>query len=318
MALKLERSTPQPVAQTAVPQRAAPQMEKSTPQATPTPALPVRATPVKIPTAVGAKPAPVLPTYAEMVEQLEPLIQKQLEEVKQVLLQKKIEPKDFKAIYSVDITGREVQVCLACGQIGHNFRPTMVRQQNPEINMLSESLVVFLEVASRLGTSYGVIVYDEDVLPLREVLPPANNQADNATVLSRFDAFRLRKSNPDLGDRAWMAQELQRWQPSDATRKVSGEPSDRHALETAQAMLQKAGPAPARGVTVTKSQVPKASMKGLEAIAKGKGVKVSGIAVGKDAQAVSHAMFAKTAIAPTMHDVRARIGEGMKALVEQA
>lgn len=316
MALKFER--PPTVMQSAAPQRAQPAMQPQQPVAArPTPAapLPVRTSPIKIPAALGAKAPPVLPSYTEMVEKLEPLIQKQLDEVKQVMLQKQVEPKDFKAIYSVDITGREVQVCLACGRIGHDYMPTMVRQQNPEINMLSESLVVFLEVASRLGISYGVIVYDEDVLPLRDVIPPANNQTDNATVLQRFDAFRLRRDCPDLGDRAWMAAEMAKWQPSDASRRVSGEPSDRHALETAQAMMQKAGPAPARGVTVTKSQVPKASMKGLEAIAKGKGVKVSGIAVGKDAQAVSHAMFAKTAIAQTMHDVRERIGEGMKSLI---
>lgn len=280
--------------------------------------LPARAEPIKIPMTASAKKLAPLPGYEELRENLEPLIEKQLAEVKQVLLQKGVSPADVKIVYAIDITGSEIQVCLACGQIGHNFRPTMVRQENPEINMLSESLVVFLEVASRLGLSYSVVAYDEEVLPLRELLPPANNQAERAATLSRFDSFRRRHKTPDITDREWMAREMPKWNPADATKKVVGDPNDKRALDTAQALLLKAGDAAVRGVTVSKSQIPKTSLLGFEAMLKGKGIKAAGIAVGANAPAAARAMFQKTDTAQNNHILREKMGKSMSLIVEQA
>ncbi len=274
---------------------------------------------IKIPAGISAKKTAPAPSYLEMVEQLEPLIQKQLAEVKAVMDQRGLGPDDVQMVSALDITGREVSVCLACGVIGHDYQPTIVRQENPEIDMFVEKIVVDLEVASRLGIALGLLAYDDEgVLKLRDVNPPSSS-ADRAKITERFQAFRKRHTAPNVTDPKWIAEERERWVPSDATRKVKGEPDDRLCLDTAQKMLAKTGrESRVRGVTIAKSQVPAQSLKGLEAVMKGKGIQLSGTAVGQEAANVARAMFAKTSIAPTMHDLREHTGKAMAALVAQA
>jgi hypothetical protein len=323
-----------------------PQEHVTTPQAQPAPAVePARQTAVAAPAAVLPDARPQLvalpvnvqqaqraprPGYAEMVAQLEPMIQAQLAEVMAVIEAKGIKPGDVNMVYAPDITGDEVSVCLACGFVGHNYQPTLVRTQNPEIDMLTESVVVFLEVASRAGINHGLIAYDDQgVIVLREV-KATGNTTERGLLAERFQKFRDRYGRIELRanqvsgdfrkgkvvDQAWLQQERAAWKPSDASRKVAGEPDDKLAVDTLTQLLAKSpGSGAVKGATLVKSQTPRASVKSVEAVAKAKGIVLSGIAVGKDRDQIRRTFFRHTAEAANMHALRESVGAGInKAL----
>jgi hypothetical protein len=287
-----------------------------------------RPTPVVVPASVGQLKAAPKASYLEMVEHLETSIQEQLAAVKAVMDSKGLGPDDVQFAYAIDITGKEISVCLACGIVGHDYQPTMVRQENPEIDMLNESLVVFLEVASRLGVAHALVAYDDTgVLTLRPMAAPAT-ATERGQLSDRFQKFRNRFAKVMVGgqlrpgmsaDPAWVKAEAAVWKPSDATRKVAGEPDDRAALDEIH-KLYAAYPIKAqlRGATFAKSQVPASSLKSFVGLSAAKDIKLSGIAVGKDAAQIKASFFGSTEVAPTMHDLRKHIGGGIKRLVDQA
>jgi hypothetical protein len=249
-------------------------------------------------------------SYAEMKAQLAPVIEVQLKALEGI--------HQPATVFDVDVTGHEVQVCLACGRIGHDYRPTMVRQDNPEINMLSEFFVVGNEIAKRRGKPYGWIVHDEEVLVLRPVAAPGEGE-DDEIVLRRFEAFLKRHDIKTIKDGTimqWMAAEMAKWNPADATRKLVGEPADRRAIDTAQKLFADSGHQGSKGLIVAKGQPSKAGLRSLEAISNSNGIKVTGIAVGKQAQNVARTMFGKTLIAPDMHDLKMNVGAAIAAVAQ--
>ncbi len=78
-----------------------------------------RPPPLVMPATTAQIQAAPRPGYAEMVEQLEPLIQAQLAEVKAAMDAKGLGPDNVQFVYAIDITGKEISVCLACGIVGH-------------------------------------------------------------------------------------------------------------------------------------------------------------------------------------------------------
>lgn len=268
-------------------------------------------------------------TYLEMVEANQKLIQSQTEALKQVLNEKQITPADFTMMYGIDITGDELSVCLACGQVGHDYQPTKVRTENPEIDMLAESVVVFMEVAARAGVKFGVLAYDDGgVLTLRAP-KIASTSAERAEITARFSKFKDRFTGSKISgklvkgdmviDQAWLNAEKKNWKPGDANRQMAGEPDDRNAIDTAARLCSEAKGTPGLcGLMIAKSQKPKSSLAGAEAVANTRGLVLSGIAVGKNGGEIRKSMFGKTSHAPTMHDLRAHLGQGTKDLVSQA
>lgn len=298
--------------------RPAPEMQRARPMpvsAQPQPLLFVAAQP-------AAKPAP-RPDYDEMVEHLEPMIQRQLAEVQRALLERGLRPEDVQLVYAIDITGRETSVCLACGIEGHDFQPTQVRLEALAIDMLTESLVVFQEVASRLGAKYGLLAYDDGgVLVLRRV-SAASSPTTRANAAARFQAFRDRFGKVQLQtgalrsgvvvDKAWLAAEAKSWVPSDASRAVVGQAQDVLAINTvAQIKDPHGGPCLA---VFAKNQAPTTALRTAELLANRNGIALSGVAVGSQAP---RNFLKHTVVAPTMHDLRTHLGRGLKLAIDQA
>jgi hypothetical protein len=255
------------------------------------------------------------PGYDEWLAKLEPLIQSQLAEVQAVMNEKKLTPADVSMVYGIDITGRETSVCLACGIEGHDFQPTKVRKENPAIDMLQESLIVFQEVAARAGIRYGLMAYDDKgVFKLKDV-GGAGTTGDRGLIAERFLGFRKRFVTPDITDPKWIAQEKARWVPSDANRKMAGEPDDTAAINVLSQMLK--GSAGPMGAVVTKSHVPKTSLRTQSLIAKSSGVMLQGIAVGERRAEVAKSMFDKTNQAVNMHALKGEIGKAITGVIAQ-
>lgn len=263
--------------------------------------------------------APVRPwTYEEIISepQNEALIAAQVAEIRRVMLEKGLEPAKTGMTFLVDTTGHQVSVCLACGVEGHNFRPTMVRRANPEINMLDEFVSVTREIANRVGMNYSIVAYDEEVLPLREFGPPTNT---GETELKRFQMFRerhpdLKKTIVDGVVQAWMNDEIKKWNPSDATRKVVGEPADQMAFSAAERLLA-TNPGGLKGVVVAKAKAP-VSIRPIENVLAAKQIRAAGVAVGQEAQQAAAMMFRNTIVTPDMHGLRTKVGPSVVSMME--
>lgn len=259
-----------------------------------------------------------------MVEHLEPLIAAQTAALTATLEGRK--PQDVSVVYAIDITGKEVSVCLACGIVGHDFQPTVVRQDNPEIDMMTESIAIFLESASRVGIKAGVMAYDDSGVFVLQAPGSSLDAAARAKIAGDFQKFKDRFAkvtlnngavrNGTVTDQNWLKTEAARWKPSDANRRVVGQPDDKHAAQVAKEMLAKADGV--KGVVFMKSQVPRESLRGVEATLKSAGVTASGIAVGAQAQLVKASFFARTTVASNMHTARNQQAEALKQLLGQA
>jgi hypothetical protein len=293
-----------------------PEAEKEKATETPLgPGLRTRPSPLILPS-LQPKKELVHEGYLEMVERLEPAIVAQLEKVKQVALAEGLDPQDLRLLYTIDITGNQRSVCVNCGRPTCRNFGKLYRTPNAEVDLLSDSLVVFMEVASRLGAKFGLIAYDEQVCPLRDV-GPATNAADRAQVISRFLAFRNRREHPDPANRAWLQAMLKKWQPSDREKPAAGQPADRHALRVGAQMLNEAEGDAVKGLILAKGQIPRTPLRGFEGELKASGIELSGLAVGKNAAEIRRSMFTKTGTAHDTHEIRDHIGDRIEALLEK-
>lgn len=255
--------------------------------------------------------APVLrkESYPERVARLAPLIEMQVEQVRALADARGLDPTDFRVIYSFDISGEAGEVCAFCGREGCQYRPTAYLKENREIDLLKDAVTIAQEVATSLGISYGMIAYDDDLIPLREVLPP-DDLSDRAALLSLFSKFKDRKNKPDITDRAWLDEMLAKWTIDDKYRNVAGQPADAGAMELAiKLMKASSGDGPA-GLMLAKSQKPKSSMRPLEAQARRANMTPAGLAVGKEAPDVARNMFSKTLQVKENHGLVETIGSG--------
>lgn len=302
------------------PQRAtqpAPQPNSGAGVATLQGSLAPRPAPIAVPT-MKAATAPERQTYAEIATRLEPLVAEQVAELIAVMEAKGLEPADTRMVFAFDITGDQRQVCSFCGRHGCGYRPVNYRTQNVEIDLLEDSMVVFLETARRVGISYGLTAYDEQVLPLRDVQRPSESAGEHETIIQRYRAFKNRHSYPDPANRAWLDQQLAKWQPEMATQSMAGEANDASALKIGRTMLERGEGEGAMGLMVSKSVAPRASLKSQELILAAKKIHVVGVAVGKNAPAVAAAMFKDTAQAGDGHALRENIGRRMIALLDKS
>ena len=91
--------------------------------------------------------------YREAALRLEPEIAKQAAATAAVATDKGLKPGDLKLLFEVDITGSQKSVCVNCGNPACRNFGKLYRTQNTQIDLLSDSIVVFLEVASRIGVT---------------------------------------------------------------------------------------------------------------------------------------------------------------------
>lgn len=268
--------------------------------------------------AINAKERPVEAGYEEHLERLEEVIEQQaaaiVEQVAEIAAEKGLEPKDVTLVWSLDITGRQDVVCSYCGRPSCTFRPVQYRTRNPEVDLLGDSITVFQEAAARAGVKYGIIVYDEEVLVLRDPAT-AGDQAERADTLSRYTQFRDRHDYPDPKSRAWLDQALAKWNPADASRRVSGDPADGRMFEAAFKIFQQVGGA-LKSMVVAKSVEPRGGIRGFEVRAKQAGIQMTGLAVGQRADAVAGRFLSRTLVAPDAHQLREKVGDGIKASLE--
>lgn len=267
---------------------------------------------------VGAEAAPQQAAYQEHLERLEKEIEEQVaivtEQVKEIAEEKGLSPSDVTLVWALDITGKADVVCSFCGRPSCTYRPVMYRTKNPEVDLLGDSITVFQEAASRAGVKYGMIVYDEDVLVLRDPNVGAD-EAERATTLARYTAFRNRHEYPDPNNRGWLDKMLAKWNPADASRRVAGDPADARMFETGFKIFDEAGGA-LKAMIVVKAVEPRQGLRGVELRAKGKGIQLTGMAVGRRAMEVAPRLLSNTVVAPDAHELREKVGEGIKASLD--
>lgn len=264
------------------------------------------------------KAAPVRQAHLDMIGRLEPVIAAQVAEVMAVMEAEGLGPEDVQVLFSWDTTGDEKIVCSFCGREGCGYRPVMYKTKNVEIDLLEDSFVVATEVATRLGIQWGAIVYDEDVLVLRELDTPGERAAaDNQQALDRWRAFVNRHEYPDPTNRAWLDERLAAWRPEHATTSVKGTPDDKHMFTVAQKMFAQKKTDGMRGLTLAKSQVPASSLKAQEPLFKAKKLRLHGMAVGAKADQIKNGMWSKTDTVPDPHVAREMIGKRIKTLIKK-
>lgn len=269
---------------------------------------------VRIAEMIGA-PTRKRESYPERVSRLQSLIDMQVDLVRKAADGDGIDLTDYKIMYAFDISGEATEVCAFCGRQGCQYRPVAVLKENREIDLLKDAVTVAQEVATRLGISYGLLAYDDDIIPLREVMPP-DDLADRAGVLGLFAKFKDRKDKPDITDRKWLDEMLAKWDISMKYRDVKGEPCDKAMAELSQKMLlsaQASGPA---ALMLTKSQKPKSSLRPIEAGFKQAHIATTALSVGKDAKVNARNMFAKTLEVPENHGLVENIGAGTSSALE--
>jgi hypothetical protein len=268
--------------------------------------------------AVNLAAASVNPwTYEEIVGQPHnaALIAASVKEIQKVMMVKGLDPAGTGVTFMVDITGHQVSVCLACGVEGHDYMPTMVRRLNPEVNMLDEYVSVAHAIASKVGMNFSIVTYDEEVLPLRDFGPPAN---DGERVLQRFQMFRERHEGLDktivngvIQD--WMVKEMAKWTPADNTKQLVGQPNDTQAIGIAEKLM--GGSDGLKGVMLAKAKAP-VSIRPFEAKLQAKGIKATGVAVGAQAEQAAPQMFRQTLVIKNMHDLRGQVAPSVVSMLE--
>jgi hypothetical protein len=294
--------------------------EKETPKTAPNPKLAPRTFHIS---KVAEAEKPVEALYEEHLERLEQVIEEQtqqvVEEVQQIAEKHGLDPSDVTLVGVWDITGKDQIKCVYCGRPTCTFRPQIYRVKNPEIDLIGDSITVFQEAASRAGAKYAMMVYDDqDVLVLREPNVAAD-QDERAQALSRYTEFRDRIQYPDYNSRGWMDEMLQKWTPDQQFTRKTGDPLDQKALETTFKVFDAAGGA-LKMMMMVKSLPPKMGFRGVEVQGKAKGIAMTGVAVGRQAEYIAPRLFTNTLVAPDLHEVRERMGaaiaEGAKQLEE--
>jgi hypothetical protein len=265
------------------------------------------------------KAAPLRESMQQILERLEPLIASQVQQVQAVLEEKGLGPADVNVMFAWDITGDEKQVCSFCGRHGCGYRPVMYQTQNVEIDLLEDAKVAAAEIATRLGVSFGEMVYDDkNALVLREIVTPSESAAaENVMSLSRFRAFRNRLQYPDPANRAWLDAQLAKWQPADATTQVTGAPDDRGMLMISQKVFAQAPGQGPKALIVAKSQVPKDGLRGQEIMLGNAGIALGGLAIGRNAAQVAQVFLKDTMVVPDLHQAREKVGERLASLIEE-
>ncbi len=303
---------------TAVETKAEPKMQ-STPEKE---VAPVRdhARAVAVPKVATAKK--IEPTlYEEHLERLQEVIeeaaQEIAEEVAAVAEAQGLKPEDVTIVWALEITGRADVVCSYCGRPACTYRPVTYRTKNPDVDLLGDSITVFQEAAAKAGVRYGIVVYDEEVLVLREP-GKADERKERETTFSRYNAFRDRHEYPDPTNRGWLDQRLAKWTPEDARRPQAGEPADKQALDITTKVLDKdEGKIKALAVAKSCTARPKVSFKGPQAVLKAKGISVASIIVGPQARPGAD-LFTPTHLAPDGHELREKVGVTVKSAVSKA
>jgi hypothetical protein len=268
-----------------------------------------------------AQLAPKPWTYQEIIHANAPLIESMVAQTRKAMLANGVDPAQSSMVFGLDVIGHEVSKCLACGMIGHDYQPIVVRQLNPAIDMIDEHIAVTNEYAKRVGfKKYSIIGVDEQVLPLREFGPPAN---DGDAVLKRLRAFRERHDNLEKTEvvdgvtEAWMLEKLAKYNSIDASLKTTKVnklvTNDRRFLSMGQDLLN-AEPG-WKGLMYVKGQA-SVSLRPFETQLKGAGIKSVGNAVGRSAAAVATSMFSQTIVTPEMHDLKSQLGPALLRLVQ--
>lgn len=198
----------------------------------------------------------------------------------------------------------------------------MFAKANAEIELLEEDFVVATQALARSGVSYSAIVYDEDILVLRDMGKPGEAGKavqDLELELQRFRAFKNRKSFPDPANRDWLNQKLAAWKPEHAYQPVAGQANDLGMFEAQRKIFAEN---PGRGgpklFLLATSVAPTTGLQGQEFALKKMGVVSTAIAVGKTGEAIAGQLFEETVVAHDAHDTREMVGGRIAKLVEMA
>ncbi len=255
-------------------------------------------------------------SYEEMIESPfnQALIETSAAAIRKTMLDKGQDPSNTTIVFGLDITGRETSVCTACNIEGHDYKPKLIRRDNPEINMLDEYFAITRAIGIKAGLKFGMVVWDEEVLPVRGI--ESTNSGDYE--LNMFRMFRQRHAEDTERVivngvmQGSMAEELARWKPEDATTKKVGEPDDGLAFSIIGKMM--AAYEGNKWTMVAKSQAP-VSIRPYEAKLRLNDIKASSIAVGEKADQVAPLLFKRTQRTYNMHGLKAQIAPAVLSLV---
>ncbi len=263
--------------------------------------------------AMVQKQEKVQETYFEMVERLEEEIQLQVEQVKEVLLESVEKKGDVEFMYVLDVSDVENQVCVNCGRPECTNYAQKYRVKTPEINLLFDSIVTFMETAERLGIRYGVIAYDDEVAPIRPL--GGAGEHDNERVLRRLYSFKERKAYPSRFDSKWLKKQWDTYTPDKAFQTTVVKAADKPAIGMAAQMFRSGEDRNAH-ILVGKANLPDSSLRAVDFAMKKNDIKIRGIAIGKNAAKIAPRMFVKTEQAKDLHAVREQMGQRMKNALE--
>lgn len=322
---KPEGPVPQPEPQKLVPAAPKPVLQPATAMLKPAGPAPT----LRVPSSVRMTATATAPTLAPqreaapvMLKRLEQLIQAQVLEIAAVLEREHLKPEDVQATVAFNIVGTQDRVCSFCGRPGCGYRPVIYAKQNAEIDLLEDDFLVATQAMARAGISYAAVVYDEDVLVLREMGPPTNaaDTVPNVELeMQRFRAFKNRKTYPDPTSSAWLAQMLAKWKPEHAYTPVAGKADDLGAINTVRQIFSKS---PGRGgpkfFVLATSVPPTTGLSGQEFGLKKAGIIPNAMAVGKNADSFSDSLFSDTAVVHDAHQAREMIGNRVASLVKLA
>ena len=257
--------------------------------------------------------------YHEMVERLAPQITEQVaqveaaqekaraaqpEAVKQVEAAPAWTPSPM--VLALDLTGKEQRSCDPCAKSSPaNKRLTPGSSQwglGLKVDLLVDSLVVFLEVARRTKTPHAVITYDENrVEVLREL---GNNAGSDSDVVEAVIAR--------INERDGVVVRAGPTAAAALAQTGVGPARDGEAIQTGSAMLKDGG-----SLLVVKSTLPATNLKTL-VDKTNKRIRYLGVAVGDQSSQVSRGMFEDTRAVPDYLALRKSMGVVMTRATKPA
>jgi hypothetical protein len=207
-------------------------------------------------------------------------------------------------VLGIDVTGREVMVCLMCGVVDHDYRLVLTLQKDLSIDMHSEYFVVASEILRRASVPFSSVVFDDRTVA---VIRHADEPHDFERDLARFELFRDRHHNPEIQDGTvldWMRLVVPKWYPGMKISPNVGPPMDHEFFQTA-AELAKEVPGPT-GIMLAKMQPPPTSLRGEARSARDISA-VQGVAIGENADETARRMGVPTIPVMEWHDARSSV-----------
>ncbi|MEO1171655.1 MAG: hypothetical protein AAFX94_06345 [Myxococcota bacterium] len=236
-----------------------------------------------------------------------------------VALQKDVGPPPDAMVFAFNLVGQEVQVCAACGVVGHGFAPVNTRQDAPKLDMLLSAIVIAGETAKAFNRPYGLVIFDEEVFPIHDIsgktrdgLPVEPNE-----VLRQARAIVDRFERPDIRDEKWLKDMLAIWKPELANLEMVGEAAYEKCVAVTDDMFHNHGAG--GGFLMAHSQPAGLSLTRLEVQLNAQGVTAASLVFGDSVAPVAADAFKTKFVIEESHDaggssVPRHIGEALNRL----